>query len=340
MVSNFERNLQVPHPVVYLLAQASPVVGETPQAPSAASHWSSDVYAYVKNWVIDHTSTDWLVHQLELHGPNLVKAFFVFIIGRWIARLVTNAIVRAARRARMDPTLLGFFNNLVYMILLTVVCISSLRKLGVEITELTAILAAGGFAIGMAMQGSLGNLASGVMLVFFKPFRVGDFVHVADTSGEVVEIQLFNTILLTLDNIRIFVPNGKITESSIQNLSAEPERRIDLIVGCGYHDDLKQVKAVLQNIVTEDPRVLQHPVPQVAVSELGDSSVNFVVRPWVRTIDYWNVRFDLTECIKLAFDEHNFTIPFPSRDVFVHPSTTSSAVDPNIVKFPDARKAA
>ncbi|MCL4109680.1 UNVERIFIED_CONTAM: hypothetical protein GTU68_055041 [Idotea baltica] len=237
-------------------------------------------------------------------------------------------MVRAARKARVDETLVGFFDNLIYMVLLTVVCISALAKLGVDPNGLTAVLAAMGFAIGMALQGSLGNLAAGIMLVFFKPFRVGDLVEVAGNRGTVVEIQIFNTILLTLDNIRIIVPNNKITDGTIQNYSAEPERRIDLVIGCGYNDDLKSVKKSLLEVLQQHPEVLNSPAPQVAVSELGNSSVDFVVRPWVRSSKYWDVKFDLTEQIKIMFDENGFTIPFPSQDLFLH-RPDSDRPDPN-----------
>lgn len=272
----------------------------------------------VSDWVIEHTSVEWIMAQVDRYGWNLLAAIAVFVIGRWMAKLVTRAMVRAARKARVDETLVGFFDNLIYMVLLTVVCISALAKLGVDPNGLTAVLAAMGFAIGMALQGSLGNLAAGIMLVFFKPFRVGDLVEVAGNRGTVVEIQIFNTILLTLDNIRIIVPNNKITDGTIQNYSAEPERRIDLIVGCGYNDDLKRVKEELIGLIRQHPDVLDSPAPQVAVSELGSSSVNFVVRPWVQSLKYFDVKFELTEQIKLMFDENGFTIPFPSQDLFLH----------------------
>lgn len=277
-----------------------------------------DLLSSAARWLDDHFSTQWLMDRVVEYGPNLAGAVIVFVVGRFVARLATAAIVRGARKARMDETLVSFLNNLIYMVLLTAVCISALSRLGVNLDSLTAILAAAGFAVGMAMQGSLGNLAAGVMLVFFKPFRVGDVVDVCGNRGTVVEIQLFNTILLTLDNVRIVVPNGQITEGTIQNYSSEPERRIDLVVGCGYNDDLRAVRGVLEKIVAEHPQVLQSPNPQVAVSELGDSSVNFVVRPWVKSEEYWDVRFSLTEQLKLAFDEHGFTFPFPSRDLFLH----------------------
>lgn len=276
------------------------------------------------DWIQQHTTPE-STQVLMDYGQGLAKAIAVFVIGRWIAKLVTSGIVRAARRARVDETLVGFLNNLIYMLLLVAVCISALEQLGVNSTSLTAVLAAAGFAVGMALQGSLGNLAAGVMLVFFKPFRVGDVVQVCDNRGTVVEIQIFNTILLTLDNVRIIVPNGKITDGTIQNYSSERERRIDLVVGCGYNDDIRAVKAVLLSIVEEHPAVLQSPAPNVAVSELGDSSVNFVVRPWVLSREYWDVRFDLIEQIKLAFDENGFTIPFPSRDLFIHNQAAAPA---------------
>jgi small conductance mechanosensitive channel len=275
-------------------------------------------FSITVDWISQHATLSHGIQLITTHGGGLAKAIAVFIIGRWVARLVTSSIVNAARRARVDETLLGFLNNLIYMLLLVAVCSAALKHLGVDPTSLAAMLAAAGFAIGMALQGSLGNLAAGVMLVFFKPFRVGDVVQVCENRGTVVEIQIFSTILLTLENVRIIVPNGKITDSTIQNYSAERERRIDLVIGCGYNDDIRAVKAMLLEIVENHESVLESPKPIVAVSELGDSSVNFVVRPWVLSREYWDVRFDLIEQIKLAFDENGFTIPFPSRDLFIH----------------------
>ncbi|MCH2212373.1 MAG: mechanosensitive ion channel [Fuerstiella sp.] len=265
------------------------------------------------------TSPD-AVNVLTTYGIDLVSAITVFVIGRWVAKFTTGLIVRAARRAQVDETLLGFLRNVVYLLLLVAVCIAALGCLGVDTTSLSAILAAAGFAVGMAMQGSLGNIASGVMLVVFKPFKVGDYIDLGTTSGTVVQIQMFSTILLTPDNVRVVVPNANITGGAISNYSAENKRRIDLSVSCGYSDDLKQVRSFLEELVESDSRVLTHPNPVVAVAELADSSVNFVVRPWVLSTDYWDVKFDLTERIKLGFDERRFTIPYPSRDVFMHPS--------------------
>jgi small conductance mechanosensitive channel len=263
-------------------------------------------------------TSDESIEVLVSYGGGLVTAIAVFIIGRWVAKFVTGVIVRASRRAKVDETLLGFLQNVIYLMLLTVVCIASLGRLGVNTTSLSAILAAAGFAVGMALQGSLGNIASGVMLVVFKPFKVGDYVELGGTSGTVVEIQMFSTILLTPDNVRVVVPNGNITSGAISNYSAESRRRIDLVIGCGYNDDLKAVRSFLEETVATDTRILRDPAPVVAVAELGDSSVNFIVRPWVPSGDYWAVKFDLTEQIKLGFDEHGFTIPYPSQDVFMH----------------------
>ncbi|MEJ7592681.1 MAG: mechanosensitive ion channel domain-containing protein [Planctomycetaceae bacterium] len=262
-----------------------------------------------------------LVQGLALkHGGKVISAILVFVIGRMVARMASAMLVRAAKKARIDQTLMGFVGNLAYVLMLCVVCIAALSCLGVDTTSLTAVLAAAGFAVAMALQGTLGNFASGALLVFFKPFRVGDMIEVAGVSGIVVEIQIFNTILRTPDNVRIIVPNSTLTGASIRNLSAEPHRRIDLVIGTSYHDDLRAVRRLLEEVVMSDERILSEPAPVVAVSELGESSVNFVVRPWVLNSNFHAVKFHLIEQIKLGFDERGLTIPFPSRDVFVHHS--------------------
>ena len=260
------------------------------------------------------------LHLLGAWGPKVLAAVAVFGIGRIAARIMSGMIVRASKKARVDETLTRFLGNVAYIMLLTAVCIASLGCIGVDTTSLSAVLAAAGFAIGMALQSSLGNVAAGVLLVFFKPFRVGDTIDVAGALGNVVEIQIFNTILLSPDNVRIILPNSSITGGTIRNLSAEPHRRIDLVISCGYNDDLRAVRMLLEEIVDADERILTEPEPVIAVSELAESSVNFVVRPWVASADYFDVKFDLTERIKLGFDERGFTIPFPARDVFVHHS--------------------
>lgn len=265
-------------------------------------------------------NVEWLSEFAKTNGPRVVYAIVVFFVGRMVARMASGMMVRAARKARVDQTLMGFIGNVAYVLMLCMVCIASLSCLGVDTTSLTAVLAAAGFAVGMALQGTLGNFASGTLLVFFKPFRVGDFIDVGGVTGNVVEIQIFNTILRTSDNVRIIVPNSTLTSGTIRNLSAEPQRRIDLVIGTSYNDDLRAVRRFLEELVKSDERILDEPVPVVAVSELSDSSVNFVVRPWVLNGNYQAVKFHLIEQIKLGFDARGFTIPFPSRDVFVHHS--------------------
>ncbi len=272
------------------------------------------------------SSTDAMLNMLKGFGPPMVQAILVFVIGRMVARVISGMIVRATKKARVDETLGRFLGNLAYIIMLTAVCISALGQLGVNTTSLSAGLAAAGFAIGMALQGSLGNVASGVLLVFLKPFRVGDVIDVGGILGRVVEVQIFNTILLTPDNVRIILPNSTITGGTIRNLSAEPIRRVDLIISCSYNDDLRAVRLYLEDVLRSDSRILLDPMPIVAVSELAESGVNFVVRPWVSGANYHAVKFDLTERIKLGFDERGFTIPFPSRDVFVHHLGTNLSI--------------
>jgi small conductance mechanosensitive channel len=253
-------------------------------------------------------------------GPlliNLVIAGLIFLIGRWIARVIKRVVGKVANKAKLDETLVKFLQNIVYAILMVVVIMASLDRLGVPTTSFAAILAAAGFAIGFALQGSLGNFAAGIMLIIFKPFQVGDFVEAGGSSGVVEEIHIFNTLMRTGDNIKIIVPNSSITSSTIVNFSAKATRRIDLVIGCGYDDDLKAVKQFLITLLEADERILKDPEPVVAVNELGDNSVNFVVRPWVNSADYWATRWDLTESIKMGFDERGFSIPYPQRDVHI-----------------------
>lgn len=285
---------------------------------AVVSTQSADFLASTWEKVKQNLSTEAILNTLRTYGPSVLQALAVFVVGRMLARVTSTMIVKACRKARIDETLGRFLGNVVYSMMLTAVGIAALGCLGVDTTSLSAVLAAAGFAIGMALQGSLGNVASGVMLVFLKPFRVGDMVDTGGILGKVVEVQIFNTILLTPDNVRIILPNSSVTGGTIRNLSAEPTRRIDLVITCSYNDDLRAVRRYLEEVVSSDPRVLKDPAPVVAVSELAESGVNFFVRPWVASANFHPVRFDLTERIKLGFDEHGFTIPFPSRDVFVH----------------------
>jgi len=249
---------------------------------------------------------------------NVIFALIIFIVGKWIASLIRKSIIKVMVRQKVDSTLVGFLSNLVYFLLLIFVVLAALNRLGIQTTSLTAILAAAGFAIGLALQGGLANFAAGVLMLIFRPFKIGDYVEAGGTAGVVEEIQIFTTQMRTPDNQTIIVPNAQITGGNIVNYSTKPTRRVDLVVGCGYGDDLSKVKQVLEEIVAQDDRVLAEPAPQIAVSELGDSSVNFVVRPWVNAADYWSVYFDITETVKRRFDEAGINIPFPQRDVHIY----------------------
>lgn len=251
-------------------------------------------------------------------AKNVIFALIIFIVGKWIANLIRKAIRKVMVRQKVDETLIGFLTNLVYFLLLIFVVLAALNRLGIQTTSLTAILAAAGFAIGLALQGGLANFAAGVLLLIFRPFKVGDYVEAGGSAGVVEEIQIFTTQMRTPDNKTIIVPNAQITGGNIVNYSAKPTRRVDLVFGCGYGDDLSKVKQVLEDIVAKDDRVLAEPAPQIAISELGDSSVNFVVRPWVNAADYWSVYFDMTEAVKRRFDEAGINIPFPQRDVHIY----------------------
>ncbi|MEI7699217.1 MAG: mechanosensitive ion channel domain-containing protein [Planctomycetia bacterium] len=290
------------------------------QSAADAAVVAPDVLQQLKGVLETDFSAAMMTRVVTHWVPSIVAALIVFLAGRMLSRVVTRMIDRAARTARMDETLARFVGNVASIGMLMVACIASLGCLGVDTTSMSAVLVASGFAIGMALQGSLSNVASGVLLVFFRPFRVGDLIEVSGVQGKVVEIQIFSTILLSPDNVRIVLPNGSITSGMIRNLSAEPTRRIDLVIGCSYNDSLREVRALLEEVVASELKILPVPEPVIAVSELAESSVNFVVRPWVNSADYHTVKFNLTEKIKLGFDERGLTIPFPSRDVFVHHS--------------------
>ncbi len=249
---------------------------------------------------------------------DLVAAGVIFFAGKWAAKVAERVLSHVLIKAKIDETLTKFLCRIVYALLLCAVSLASLEKLGVNTTSLTAVLAAAGLAVGLALQGSLSNFAAGVMIILFRPFKVGDFIEAAGTKGIVEEIHIFSTMMRTPDNIDIIVPNSSITNGNITNYSSKPTRRIDLVVGCAYSDDLVAVKRFLEGLLANEPRILREPAPIVAVGDLGDHSVNFVVRPWVINSNYWAVRWDLTERIKLGFDEHGFSIPFPQRELHIH----------------------
>ena len=246
---------------------------------------------------------------------NIALAIVVFIVGRLIAKVLVKVLEGLLVRAKVDTMLVEFIGSIASAALLLFVIIASLDMLGVNTTSLIAMLGAAGLAVGLALQGSLQNFASGVLLIIFRPFQVGNYIDAGGVSGTVEKITIFNTIMLTPDNREIIVPNAAVYGGTITNFSARATRRIDLVFGIGYGDDVKKARDIMVQTMESDDRILKDPAPTVAVSELADSSVNFVVRPWVNASDYWDVKWDLTEKIKLAFDEQGVSIPFPQMDV-------------------------
>ncbi len=259
---------------------------------------------------------------LSANGPDIaIKigiALAIFIIGKIIARILANGVQGALRRAKTDELLVGFIGNITYGVLLVAVVLAALDSLGVNVTSLLAILGAAGLAIGLALKDSLANFAAGVMIIIFRPFKVGDWIEAGGVSGTVDEIGLFATLLHSGDNQRIFVPNDSIINGNIVNTNALPTRRIDLIFGISYDDDIGKAKDIVRSVLDADERVLDDPAPVVRVGELADSSVNLQVRPWVKTDDYWPARTELLEVIKIRFDEAGITIPYPQQDVYMH----------------------
>jgi len=251
-------------------------------------------------------------------GIKVATALAIFLIGKFFVRILIRAISKVMEKQAIEPTLMIFISNLVRISLMVVVVIAAIGALGIQTTSFIAIFGAAGLAIGLALQGSLSNFASGVLIVLFRPYRVGDFVEAAGISGIVEEVQILTTIMRTADNKQIIVPNSQIMNSIITNYSANDTRRIDMVVGVSYGDDLDKVRQTIEKLVTADDRILAEPAATIAVSALAESSVDFVVRPWVKTADYWNVRFDLTEAIKKRFDKEGISFPFPQRDVHVY----------------------
>jgi small conductance mechanosensitive channel len=251
-------------------------------------------------------------------GLHLLYAIAILIIGRWIALAIRGVLRKMLTSRKIDLTIVSFVCSMVYIALMTFVVLAALSKLGFQTTSFVAVIGAAGLAIGLALQGSLANFAAGFLMVVFRPFKVGDFIEGAGTAGIVEEIQVFTTQLRTPDNKTIIIPNAKLTGDIITNYSAKETRRVEWIAGVSYRADVRKVKEVLQGIVNSDGRILKDPAPQIALGALADSSVNFVVRVWVKTSDYWDVFFDTMEKIKLRFDEESIEIPFPQRDVHIY----------------------
>jgi len=261
------------------------------------------------NWISEH-GIDWAI-QIGL-------AIAIFIVGKIIARMLSNLVKNAMSKSGTDAILVSFIGNITYGVLLIAVVLAAVDSLGVNVTSLMAILGAAGLAVGLALKDSLGNFAAGVMIIIFRPFKIGDFITAGGVSGVVDEIGLFATLMHTGDNQRMIVPNSGVIGGNITNTSALPTRRIDLVFGIGYDDNIGQARDIMMAIIEADERILKDPAPGIAVGELGDSCVNLNVRPWVNSGDYWPVRADLLENIKVKFDEVGISIPYPQQDVHMH----------------------
>jgi small conductance mechanosensitive channel len=262
---------------------------------------------------------DKIYQLLTVYGLKALAALAIFIIGRWVSKGVRKLVERIMTKSKVDHTLVTFTSNIAYIGLLAFVVIAALGQLGIQTTSFIAILGAAGLAVGLALQGSLSNFAAGFLLIIFRPFKVGDLVEAGGVFGVVEAIQIFTTQLKTADNKTVIVPNAKLTDDNIVNWTAKGTRRVDMVFGIGYDDDIDKARSLMADIISQDSRILKTPEPQISVSELADSSVNFVVRPWVKVEDYWGVYFDLTEKIKKAFDANGVSIPFPQRDIHVYP---------------------
>lgn len=255
---------------------------------------------------------------MVVYGLMVIAALVILIVGRWIAMALRRVVRRMMRRAEIDETINSFVGNLVYVTLLAFVVIAALSQLGIHTTSFIAILGAAGLAIGLALQGSLANFAAGFLMILFRPFRVGDYIEGGGIAGTVEEIQIFTTTLKTPDNKTVIIPNAKITGDNIVNWSTKGTRRVDMVFGIGYGDDIDKAKQTITDVLAGDDRILPDPAPQIALLSLGDSSVDFVVRPWVKSGDYWGVYFDTMEKVKKAFDANGITIPYPQRDVHIY----------------------
>ena len=261
------------------------------------------------------TGMEQVTTYLSIYGLKIIGAIIILILGRVAAGLGRRIVKRLLEKTKTDGTIISFVSGLIYVLILVFTVLAALAKFGIQTASFIAILAAAGFAVGLALQGSLANFAAGVLILVLRPFKVGDYIMGAGEAGTVKEIQLFTTELATPDNIKIMVPNGKLFGDVIRNVSAYDTRRIDLVIGIGYSSSMQKAYDVMMGLIKNESRILSEPAPQIAVSELADSSVNFVVRPWVKKEDYWGVRFDLTRKIKEAFDENGIEIPFPQRVV-------------------------
>ncbi|MDQ8187000.1 mechanosensitive ion channel domain-containing protein [Pelagicoccus sp. SDUM812002] len=256
-----------------------------------------------------------LTEKVSVYGLSLLAAIVIFVVGRLVANLITKGLRGVMERRKIDPSLVGFATGLSHALLMTFVIIAALSRVGIQTTSLVAIIGAAGLAVGLALQGSLSNFAAGVLIIIFKPYRVGDYVVASGAEGVVEDIGIFTTTVVTLDHRTQIIPNSVATSGVIENYTKKGIRRLDIVPGVSYGDDIRKVKKVLEEIIAAEPRVLAEPKPFVGVAAMADSSVNFAFRPWVKVEDYWDLFFHFNEQIKIRFDEEDITIPFPQRDV-------------------------
>lgn len=280
-----------------------------------------DVVAEVSNLMDPQASSQILDSGMELlmyYGPKVLAAIAIFFIGKIVANWVKRIVTKVMTKGNVDPLIIGFTSSIAYMAMMVFVVVATLGQIGIQTTSFIAILGAAGLAIGLALQGSLANFAAGFLLIIFRPFREGDVIEAAGVTGKVDVIQIFTTTLKTPDNKIIIIPNAKLGSDNIINYSAQKTRRVDMVVGVSYDADLKEVRTILEDIVSKDERILNDPEHLIAVGELADNSVNFFVRVWVESADYWNVFYDANETVKLRLDEAGIGIPYPQRDVHLY----------------------
>jgi len=270
-------------------------------------------------------NSDLINQYLIPWGIKIVAAILIYVIGRWVAKLVVKSVVKLMEKSNVDESLRQFVGNIIGAALTVFVIIAAIEQLGVDTTSIMAIFAAAGLAVGLALKDSLSNFSAGVMLILFKPFKLGDLVTAGGSTGVVEGIQIFNTIMRTGDNQEIIIPNSHIYGGSITNISARETRRVDLVIGIGYDDNIGKAKQLIEDIIAKNALILSDPAPTIMVLELGESCIDIAVRPWVKTGDYWVVRAELLQTIKETFDEQGISIPYPQRDVHMITNTVENA---------------
>jgi small conductance mechanosensitive channel len=259
-----------------------------------------------------------ILERVIFYGPKLIVAILTLVIGLWIINTLVRVVFKRLKKSDYDETLINFLRSIIGIALKIMLWITVISMLGIKMTSFVAILGAAGLAVGLALQGSLANFAGGVLIMLFRPFVVGDFIKAQGHMGTVHSIQIFNTILKTVDNKTIIIPNGNLANSDMVNYSTEETRRVDLSFGIGYDDDFKKAKEIIGSLIEKDTRIFKDPAPFVMVGELGDSSVNITVRVWAKGADYWGIHFDMIENVKIEFDKNKISIPYPQSDVHLY----------------------